>query len=468
MPERRDRWFIEPSWAAIVLAVAAVIVGGCGQDGGSRHARAAAPSSSAGSGAAGAGARTGRWYAGDFHVHTTHSRDARAQGGDDVATSLRLAESAGLDFVAITDHNNRSHATDPGFASNRLVLLSGEEWGGSSHAGAIGSVTDLAGLDESQPPTTWNLQVQQAIDQTHAEGGIFVVNHPTGFNFWLWTPLGFDAVEIWNGYWSFYHEVRLFPVAVDALLLNKGMLQAGVDVSDELKAAVQARGGQNDQALAFWEEHLARGRMIPAVGGGDRHMIVMPGRPTTYVWADDATPAAILAGVRAGRTVVASRTGGPWADFRADADGNGTFESMVGDVVPTGRTVRFQVEVTNAAGGRLVIVRDGHTLLSQPVRGVFDIVDFVDVPAGPAWYRADVFTPVLPSIPWPVTGSLAPFLGTTLDALQIVALSAGLVSPIPTYLPTVDPPEAYERYLHRDLLDPDWSRAVVTSPIYAR
>jgi len=41
------------------------------------------------------------WYAGDLHVHTLHS-----DGSVTAAAAARAAREAGLDFIAITDHNN--------------------------------------------------------------------------------------------------------------------------------------------------------------------------------------------------------------------------------------------------------------------------------------------------------------------------------------------------------------------------
>src|SRR5258708_3512891 len=41
------------------------------------------------------------WYKGDLHSHTYHS-----DGDSDPVDLVRLAESRGLDFLAVTDHNN--------------------------------------------------------------------------------------------------------------------------------------------------------------------------------------------------------------------------------------------------------------------------------------------------------------------------------------------------------------------------
>ena len=55
-----------------------------------------------------------RWLAGDFHCHTVHSDGACTI--DEVAG---LAASAGLDFLAVTDHNTVSHHRFLSAASDR-------------------------------------------------------------------------------------------------------------------------------------------------------------------------------------------------------------------------------------------------------------------------------------------------------------------------------------------------------------
>ena len=61
------------------------------------------------------------WYAGDLHVHTLHS-----DGSVSAAAAARAAREAGLDFIAITDHNNTTHQLETTDAPG-LLAITGEE-----------------------------------------------------------------------------------------------------------------------------------------------------------------------------------------------------------------------------------------------------------------------------------------------------------------------------------------------------
>ncbi len=73
-------------------------------------------------------AQAGQWLRGDLHSHSTYS-DGDSPPADVVAEAERL----GLDFFALTDHDGSMsgeplHWSDPGYASDEVVLLYGMEW----------------------------------------------------------------------------------------------------------------------------------------------------------------------------------------------------------------------------------------------------------------------------------------------------------------------------------------------------
>ena len=80
--------------------------------------------------------------------------------------------------------------------------------------------------------------------------------------------------------------------------------------------------------------------------------------------------AGVLEGIRQGRTMISARPpaqGGARIFLEADADGDGTFEAMVGDTVPTGVLLRARVE--GAPGAELRVITNGGELAFPPVAG---------------------------------------------------------------------------------------------------
>ncbi len=98
----------------------------------------------------------GEWLAGDLHVHTCYSHDAYCGPDDDNTgpeelytlsgdVSLRFAEAAlrGLDFLAITDHNDLRSMGHPGFGASGVIPISGYEASLDGHAQMIGATQVL-------------------------------------------------------------------------------------------------------------------------------------------------------------------------------------------------------------------------------------------------------------------------------------------------------------------------------------
>jgi len=166
-----------------------------------------------------------RWLRGDFHTHTIAS--------DGVLTAGELGIHAlrhGLDFLAITDHNQFVSAAQlpqiPG-----LTLIQGVEW--THYEGHA----NFLGVDRpyNEPfPTSTPAETLSRFTSARQRGALIVINHPfdegSGFNFDFHT-LPFDCLEIWNG-----------PMRESNL-----------------------------QAVGMWRSLLAAGQKIPIVGGSDYH-----------------------------------------------------------------------------------------------------------------------------------------------------------------------------------------------------
>lgn len=199
-----------------------------------------------------------RWLAGDFHAHSVHSDGALSLG----ALAVR-AVGAGLDFLAVTDHNTTSHHAHLPALSKRygIELVPGQEVTRDvGHANAFG---DIGFVDFRAPLSSWEPEVT-------ARGGVFSVNHPLAADCaWLAAGNPPRAAEVWHSSWS----------------------------------SVPTWGAP----LAWW---LARPGAIP-LGGSDFHhdgADAPPGSPTTWVLARDAD---VLDAVHRGRTAVSAGRDGP-------------------------------------------------------------------------------------------------------------------------------------------------------------
>lgn len=246
--------------------------------------------------ASGPSSRERGWYRGDCHVHSVHS--------DGELTPDQLtggARSAGLDFLATTEHNT-AEAHGSWEHSDVLVILGEEVTTRTGHWLALG-------LPPGQV-VDWRYGVGDgAVDGQLAKvrrfGGLCVAAHPHApypSGTFMYPYEGFDAVEVWNGAWD-----SDMPWQAD-----------------------------NDAALAEWGRGLAadvrRGRWRPAMGNSDTHLAGQIGIPHTVVRADELTAGAVLAGIRAGRSWIAA-SAAVELSFRAFAGGH---SAGIGDRLRTG------------------------------------------------------------------------------------------------------------------------------------
>lgn len=232
------------------------------------------------------------WYRGDLHLHTAHSDGACAsQSGKLVPCplfkTLEAAAARGLDFAAITEHNTTSaHAAMREAAPyfDRLLLIPGSEI--TSFYGHFNIFGVTEPIDYRITPGG-SVTFNAIADRVHALGGLVSINHP-----------GLPSGEACMGCGWTMPDVDLTRVdAIEVVNGGAARLPGGVD------------GPLSGKPL--WQEIVAGGRPVTAVGGSDNHdALTAPtalgsiGRPTTIVRAEGLNQAAILAGIRSGRVFI--------------------------------------------------------------------------------------------------------------------------------------------------------------------
>lgn len=268
-----------------------------------------------------------RWYAGDFHVHSVESGDARPEL-DELAT---FARSRGLDFVLVSDHNTTSHLDFLGDVQGRhpdLLLIPGMEFTTyKGHANTIGSTSFVDSRIGYEGRT-----LQAAVDAFHANGALFSINHPM-----MDLPIEYCIGCAWE------HEI---PANLDAVeIASSGWNTLGVIFTEP--------------AIAFWDVVSARGIHAKALGGSDDHRAGVDlngtqspiSEPSTMVFAEELSVDAIRSGIRQGRTVVKLQG---IEDPMVELDGAG----RIGDTIIASEA-HLTARVTGGKGQSVRFVRNG-------------------------------------------------------------------------------------------------------------
>ncbi len=310
------------------------------------------------------GGPEGVWLGGDLHLHSAHSNDAQDSPVD---LLVAQAESLGFDYFVVTDHDNHVDGMlttwdDPAYQSDSMLMLYGVEW-----TTALGHANFFGAAPFDHGPL-WALRDEvdgQAVaDAAHLQDLHFSANHPVGSDPWEHGfDIGLDGIEVWNA---------LFTVPND-----------------------------NDGAIELWDDLLLEGRRITARGGSDSHhlegveaSLFHMGNPTTWVFARERTAEAVVEALTAGHVSIGYAPTAERIDLTADADGDGGFETIVGDVVPaTGAPLALRIEIVGFRAGEtyeVTVIEDGETL-SMIELDVPTVILEATPPAGErTYYRVEV------------------------------------------------------------------------------
>ncbi len=306
------------------------------------------------------------WFVGDLHAHSGHS-DGRVPSRRGVAVGtpphrvFDAAVAAGLDFVALTDHNTTSHWLDVDRLQpyyDDLLLLRGREI--TTYRGHANTVGERAAHEFRLPaPDASPAPLLAPI----ADTGAFVsINHPALPDGEMCMGCGWNVTD---------------PAVMASV--------HGVEVVNGDTATGPLAG------WTFWARLRSAGYRLTAVGGSDEHTVAADadrqlGRPATVVWARALSEAALVDGLKSGRVYVRVRgTDGPVITFHAEHTGRRT---EMGGTVPAGGVVRLVAAVSGAEGQTLQWIADG-TVVADAVVSALPLT--LELPALPGrWFSAVV------------------------------------------------------------------------------
>jgi len=293
-----------------------------------------------------------RVFKGDLHIHTLAS--------DGVLSVAELAQHAvrhGLDFLAITDHNQMASAESlprlPG-----LTLIPGMEWTHyRGHANFLGVDRPFDEPFFANEPA----EVQARFNMARSRGAFITICHPFDelcpFQFDM-NSLPFDGLEVWSG-----------PMRESNL-----------------------------RAVGAWHAMLMAGAKVSICGGSDYHrdhLFIIPGGPTTCVHAVSPSAADILAGLRLGHAYLTFAPNGPALEMTAG-------EALPGDSVPFPTVKEIQITASGLLAGdvlQVVTGRGSTPILTAETNGEFQGTYTVD---SPGFARVEIlrgFVPGLPLLP---------------------------------------------------------------------
>lgn len=307
------------------------------------------------------------WYCGDFHVHTNASSD-----GDYPPTVVaELARAEGLDFVTITDHNTISGFSEIDENLDFPIIPGIEITLDKGHFNVFGIgerhqwIEDIADSSKTVQLPSFYPTVTELMRKTAQEGLLNSINHPR-LHPWDWRYLDTDlryvhCVELWN---DLYWPENTFA---------------------------------NPKTVDLWTTWLNAGYRVTAIGGSDYHYPPktnqgLPGerlgQPTTFVYAEQLSAAAILEGLRRRRVYVSK---GPRVAVQAEM--NNTSYKIGDDLGEQAGDIEVTASISHGPDHiHAQLVRNGEIIANEHLSGPETSVQFRDQvdPTRPAWYRFEV------------------------------------------------------------------------------
>ena len=279
------------------------------------------------------------WYKGDLHCHTYHSD---AKGSPELLHTA--AKQAGLDFLAIADHNTITQRRyfHPQSSPDLVFVRGMEITTAEGHANVYG-VDAWIDFRMTRPSDAHTL-----VRLVHEKGGLLSINHDKPPIAWEYELPEADCQEVWQSTWMAWNWI----------------------------------------ALDRWQQRLAAGLRLSAIGGSDYHQPaqLMPegplvlARPTTVLWLPELSEDAVLAAMKKGHGYVTESPTGPSLAMTADG-------KPMGSEVVNPRALRL--ETSGARGDRLVLIDATGEIATLPITGD-DWQHDMNMPAAKGFLRAEI------------------------------------------------------------------------------
>jgi hypothetical protein len=364
------------------------------------------------------------WYRGDLHV-----RSKNGGGTESVAELVTRAEKSGLDFIAVADRNSMASAQDPAFESDKLVLIPAMEWGGEERGVALvygpktvpplpGSLVGGSGkgADSEFVQSARFAEAQSIVYRVQAQDGTFAIAHPCFPTApWQWGLRYVNSVQVWCRSWNDVPPLSLEHLESEYRRRNEeGKLVHSLALAANTPNLYTIYSA-NSQAESFWDHELAKGLRASPIGGSlSSSPKVDMGEPVTYVYAEEKSVEGILDGIRRGRTYVSRGMNGPrvvfgadilrdmsrekevgaWEGFELSAVSkervDNQFDASIGGIIPIGRLAEFYVNVLDAKGKKVQVLRDGRPIINKLADSDKFLMRFKQAPTGRSVYRVRV------------------------------------------------------------------------------
>lgn len=277
-------------------------------------------------------AKKAAWLFGDLHMHTLNS-----DGWYTTTQVIEYAKQAGLDFIALTDHNNTEQNMEIGNPEGITVLPAMEYTNYQGHANFF--FKDRSTQLGTSPLSNTKEEMLQLFKEGREAGSTICLNHimddgcPWLFGF---EDIPYDFVEVWNGF---------------------------IKASDH-------------RGIEWWHQQLCKGKKLAAVAGSDTHHIQVGrsyGCPGIWVYSLSRSPKDILEAVIKGRSFLVSSPDSALLDIRLGQWGLGDeakySESLEGSVSIRRAKKGDSVSLIHAGGvvRTWTVAHDGEVTYPFPV-----------------------------------------------------------------------------------------------------